>query len=491
MRISAILTAAALTVAAMVPGEALGQQKTRLTYIVKKGQSFYGICYKLGVSAEALLKANPGLDQNLQPGQIINVPTPEIKSAPGTQLDTVAEPVAEPAAKPQAPDPVQKVQAAVAAIAADPTAVPDPVPVEADAEPHTIAVVMPFMLNHGQGDKLATNALEFYRGLLLAADSMASSTQARARIVALDTQDNLEHVRKLCSNANIQNASVIIAPDDPDQRALLARTAAKAPGHGVVFNVFNVHDSLYKANPNVIQTYLPSDRMLEQAAEQLLAIYPGYTPVILNREGGRDDKQEFVTVLRAAAAKAGRSPLEINYRGTLTVEDLGALPAAGNYVLIPTSGSATEFAKFAGAVAKAREEMTGGSMYELFGYPDWTVFRGGNLELLHKLQATIYSRFFDDPNTADSQAVKAAYERAFNAKWTDAVPSPVLLGFDLGMYLLQNLQPGQPYAPSPVTWDGIQSSYRFEHPANGRGGYFNDHIDIIRFMPDDTSTVRL
>lgn len=478
------------------------QQTTRLTYTVQKGDSFYGICYKLGVSADALLKANPGIEQGLEAGQTINVPEPEIKSAPGAKLDTVkvppqpvapAQPTAAPSGHPTAAPKAQAAQqpAVQPTVSTQPSAAPaQPTAVAEQTEAPVIVVVQPFMLQHGSGDKHAVTPMEFYRGMLLAADSLSRAGQVRARIVAMDTQGSLEHVRQLCKDPQLLGATAIIAPDDQDQRQAIARAVLPA-GKATVFNVFNVHDSLYKTSPNVVQTYLPSERMLEQGAEQLLRLYPDATPVILSREGGRDDKQEFVSVLRKAAANDGRQVIDLSFRGSLSVDDLASLPAGGSYVLVPMSGSANEFAKFSSAVIRAREEAPGANLFELWGYPDWTAFRGANLELLHKLQATIYTRFFDDANEASNQAVRTAYEREYNSKWTDAVPSPVLLGYDLGMYLLQNLQGAQTFEPGALPWEGVQSSYRFVKPQTRKPGYVNDEIYIIRYLPDGTSTLRL
>lgn len=464
-------------------------QTTRLTYTVQKGDSFYGICYKLGVSADALIKANPGIEQGVQAGDVINVPQPEIKSAPGAKLDTLKAAAPAPAAQPKpAPSTAQAAMEAVRQ-AVEQAEQPAAAPVS-EVEAPVIAVVQPFMLQRGAGDKHASTAIEFYRGMLLAADSLSRAGQVRARIVAMDTQGSLERVRQLCKDPELVNAAVIIAPDAPEHRHAIVK-AVRPAGKATVFNVFNVHDSLYKVSPNVVQTFLPSERMLEQAATELLRLYPDATPVVLSREGGREDKQEFIAALRQEAQQAGRQVIDLTFRGSLGVDDLASLPAVGNYVLVPASGSANEFAKFASAVIRAREELPGGSTFELFGYPDWTAFRGSNLELLHKLQATIYTRFFDDANTAANQAVRAAYEREYNTKWTDAVPSPVLLGYDLGMYLLQTLQGGRGFEPAPVSWEGIQSSYRFIKPKTKSPGFVNDEIYIIRYLPDGTSTLRL
>ena len=77
----------------------------------------------------------------------------------------------------------------------------------------------------------------------------------------------------------------------------------------------------------------------------------------------------------------------------------------------------TEFNKFAYVIKAIRDRAAvsgndvSGAEFELFGYPDWTAYRGEALDTLHKLGATVYSRFFDDFNSFDSRTLQSNFRR--------------------------------------------------------------------------------
>lgn len=60
-------------------------------YTVQQGEWIYAIARKCGLSAQAIIAANPGIDPHrLSPGQVINLPAPGTGPVPGVPVATVA-----------------------------------------------------------------------------------------------------------------------------------------------------------------------------------------------------------------------------------------------------------------------------------------------------------------------------------------------------------------------------------------------------------------
>lgn len=452
------------------------------TYTVKKGDSFYGICYKLGVTSDALLAANPSIASGVRVGQVLTVPSQALREEVAEKVEEINETAKNNGDQMLSTMPVRPTL--------DEITPGDSAAIQSAKTP-SIVVMLPFMLNQPEADKRALNVTDFYKGMLLAADSLSKSP-GEIEIHAFDTEGSDERVRRFCQTDTFRNAAVVIAPDNLTQLNIIGSEAVN--DDLFVFNAFVVHDSSYLYNPRMLQSYIPTDKMLDKAAHAVRSFYTDATPVILRRHGGRDDKSDFITRLTELYSSEGLPVLTLDYTDALTVDDFNSLPASGNYLLIPTSGSLAEFNKFSGAVLQAIEEAPGESTFALFGYPDWTSFRGSNREMLHRLGTTIYTRFYRDPFSPEVKELEARYHSEFGNSMVDAVPSPALLGFDTAWLLIDNLrQSGSEYVPRPEAYYGNQSSFHFvkADPSDENSGYYNDELYIIRFSIDGIHTDRL
>lgn len=447
------------------------------TYTVKKGDSFYGICYKLGVSSDALLAANPSIASGVKVGQELKIPS-----------EAIQQEISDESLNNQNDQRLSLTPVRPVIVPIDTNGSPDAVEQAADRSASIVAM-LPFMLNSKESDKHALIATDFYKGMLLAADSLKNKS-GQINIYAFDTEGSTERVRNFCQSDTFRNASVIIAPDDPEQLALIA---SHASGNQYVFNAFIVKDNSYTSNPHMLQSYIPSDAMLHKAAMAVKELYPGATPVVLRRNGARQDKADFINQLTDVFSTTDTPVINLDFSEILTSDDLAKLPSGKSYVLIPSSGSLPEFNKISGAIIEAIQDAAGGSTYSLFGYPDWTSFRGPTREMLHRLGATIYTRFYFDPFSVQVKDIEAKYNSDFGGAMVDAVPSPALLGFDTAHFLIDNLRRGESeYVPRNDAFYGIQSSFHFVTPDSpAEGGFYNDELYIIRFSIDGIHTDRL
>ena len=276
---------------------------------------------------------------------------------------------------------------------------------------------------------------------------------------------------------------MIVAPDDSEDFSLIAGQAHANGSY--LMNAFDFRDTLYTVNPVLLQTNIPQQTMYAKAVDALMSDFEGYTPVILRSEGGRNEKEGFIDYLRDRYAERNLDVKQITYQNALHRDALDSIAdlTTGHHVFIPSSGSTAEFNKFAHVlkVLKESADTDNGdarSHIAVFGYPDWAAFRGDALDMLHALEATIYSRFYDDVTSFDSRNIDSDFRRWYGSSMIESVPNHGLLGYDLGYYLLRNLRANDGYFNPLTPYEGIQSVVRLKRARNSAGGYVNDALNI-------------
>lgn len=437
-------------------------------YKVKKGESVYGVSKQLGLSRETIVEYNPqaadGLKKNMElffPVADFTEPTPDFAAADSIAADSV--------------------ETQTLAIT-----------------PYTIALMLPLGLDTEKPTKANELALDFYKGFLIGIDTLARPYAPQLQIAVYDTEGTPDRVASLLANEPfLTSAAVIVAPTDAAAQQSIAASANERDAR--VLNLFNIHDSLYRTEPSVLQANIPQTAMYATAFNALRTRYEGYTPIVLRSTNGRNEKEAFIAYITAQWAKEGILPIVIEYENNLKMSDLSHLSVdkGEKYVVIPSSGSLAEFNRSAyvlqnwrhrvQAVDAEASEETQPATVEVFGYPDWTAFRGEALEMLHRMGATVYSRFLDNFNSFDVTSFTQAFRRWYGSPMAESIPNQALLGYDAACCLVQNMRVNDgTFNPDyPATFQGIQSVFRFEHSG---AGYVNSALYIITYEPDGHQT---
>lgn len=472
--LSIALSVAALTATALdLPVKNIGGE-LYYYYKVEKKESVYGIAKRLGISQEEIVRHNPDAADGIRKGMTLIFPFDEY--ADSTPADNGTE------VSDAAPEAVTDTAATVST--------------------SSVALLLPLGLDAAEPSRTNELALDFYKGFLIGVNNLDFSTDL-VELNVFDTEDGSRSFGELLGDPAVCGADVIIAPSDPSQLSALAANASA--GNSYVFNIFSVHDSLYLTCPKVLQANIPQRKMYEHAADAFIEDYEDYIPVILRNRTGKNEKEAFVGYLTERLAAKGIEPRVVEYEGNLVaskLEELKIQPGQ-KYVAVPTSGSLDDFNKFAYALRSFRERLnrTGSetdgedtlpeqdTCFELFGYPDWTAFRGDALELLHSLGATIYSRFFNDFNSEKIVNFDNDFRYWYGDGFIESIPCQSLLGHDTAAFIIGNLRAnGGVFNPdSQSVFKGIQSDFRFEKSGEG---YCNDVLFIISYLSSGEVTSR-
>lgn len=451
-----------------------GDSQGPLTHVVAKGESIYGIARQHGLSMDELVTLNPAAKDGIKPGMRLRLREDANESPLASAAEPPATtPIAEtPLAETPLPDPADE-EVAKATPA-------DDAPLTEPEEMH-LAVILPFLLNEehiGRQTKLYT---EFFKGFLLAADTLNLPGRAPVRIHAYDSSANLDSVRAIMNRPEMASMDLIVAPDNMTHLEMIATSA---PADALVINMFAVRDSSYLTIPGMVQANIPHDRMYSKAIEGFLDRFPEATPVFLTRIGGRTDKEEFTAMLKQRLSMAGRIYKTVNFDGYLADADLEEFdPATTSYVFIPASGSRDEFTRILHALKDFKGKATDADAVQLFGYPEWATFRGEQFDEICSLSTTIYSRYAPVEKETDAMAVNEAFRQAYGDGMLDKqMPVLGILGFDTGRMAIEGLRSKAATGVFPSEYSGIQSGMALKKSGDV-GGLYNDTLFIITYRP--------
>ncbi|MDE5786084.1 MAG: LysM peptidoglycan-binding domain-containing protein, partial [Duncaniella sp.] len=434
-----------------VPAEAPAVEPVE-GYVVKEKETFYSIARDHGITVAELEAANPEVTV-LKTGMVLNIPMP------GDAVAVEPSPAPEENTAPQPAD-----DNATEEVAA---------PVKDNVN---IALILPFMTRQEPVGKQAQRFTEFYKGFLIAVDSLRNSGKA-INILALDSHGSTDTVTSLLTRPELKEMDVIIAPDNATQLAYIARWGLE--NNVKVFNAFVVKDDTYAGNPVMLQSSIPSEMMLGKATDGLVASLNGHTPVIVSRNGAEADRNDFIKELDARLKEKGIEPVMVDFDNRLSVSSLSALDATGDYVFIPVTGKQAEVNRILpGIIEWHRTAPTAG--VKVWGYPEWIAFRGETLQNMHALNTTIYSRFAPDEDSWRNRQFDTTFKRWYGCEMENATPRQGLLGFDTGMYLLKLGLLDKP-APSGVRYSGIQNDYDFRSVEGG--GWVNNSLVFVTYSP--------
>ncbi|MDE6702730.1 MAG: LysM peptidoglycan-binding domain-containing protein, partial [Muribaculaceae bacterium] len=249
---------------------------------VKKGETLYGISRQYGVKPDDIIALNPEAVSGIKKDATLRIPVTKPEDAAPVAADEVKQEDVLNEDVFMSPEyRLKPVRPAIETVPMDGEDESendasqyeegDTTEVQTESRPATIAVILPFMLEEETPGKQAMLFTDFYKGLLLAADTLSNRGDS-VKIYAYDTMCDMARLKAILSEDAVRDASVIIAPDGDAQLAAIADAVAGRDTK--VINVFNVKDSLFVNHPELIQTNIPHRKMYAKAVDAMMRIYP-------------------------------------------------------------------------------------------------------------------------------------------------------------------------------------------------------------------------
>lgn len=427
-------------------------------YTVVDGDTFYSIARSHGLTVAQLERVNPGMTL-LHPGDKLNMPVFEgdANSTGVAVLPGVA------VAETTAPEEVEEIVKVM----------PVTPPTKNSAD---IAVLLPFDLKGGGQSKNARNYTEYLKGFLIAVDSMRRSGLP-VNLMVFDASVSDDSLRGIIGRPDFRRASVIVCGESERQLDILSRYCRQNETY--LFNPFAVRDDSYKANPYVIQANIPQHMMYAKAIDGAIASLDGAYPVFLHSTQGSADKEQFVNEFKDRLTAEGITFSEVNFENRLERRRLGDLPTDRKLFFVATSGKQAEVNKVLPTLADVAED---GHDVTVFGYPEWTTFRGETLENMHRLNAMVYSRFFVDEDSREFRNLDERFCYWFGAPMANVMPRQGAFGFDSAVFLLKALAANHgDFSKDIPMFVGEQNAFRFDTPSDGAKGYSNAALFMVEY----------
>lgn len=306
--------------------------------------------------------------------------------------------------------------------------------------------------------------LEFYRGLLLAVDSVKNQGLS-VEVYTLDSGTTEASLREALAGGSLRPADLIFGPGVPEQAEALA-AYCRQQGIRLVMP-FNTPCATLATNPYVFQAMLPQEALYE-AAVQLTLESLADAHFVLLRCGEADDRAaSFQSALaeRLQAYGLPHSVLNVQADAGAVVQ---ALSITRNNLVIPDSRSEAALERMAQQLNAFRQTHPN-YRFSLLGYPDWLAFATRRSELLFACDTYLFTPFYANPLSGRTIRFAQRYEQDFRSPLLPLLPSPAMTGFDLGYHFLHGVNP-QP----------LQQDFDFQ-PVAEQGGQANCRLQLVHF----------
>lgn len=436
------------------------------THDVVKGETIYGISHRYGITTEQLMDANPAIRSGLKSGMTLIIPSPDTQATPRPKTASGSSSTSTPATNDEL---VRTVESQIRAQR------------KRDASSIDIAVLLSFDLDAPKKSREAQYSLEFYKGFLLAVDTLREFDRP-IHITTYDVANSEATLKSILDRPEMKQMQVIIPP--AELKGALETVGEFGRANDVmVFNLFNVKDKSYQTNPAMMQATVPQEVMYAKAVEGFIDKYKYYTPVLLVKEEAQADRNQFMTDLKTRLTASGIHFITIPYSGDLTPEALSMLSASTDYVFVPTQGNQRDLNRTLDAILKFKEGSSGD--LTLFGYPEWITYRGETSDNLHKLNATYFSRFVDDSDDRYTKHVIESFKEKYGTQISPSVPRPGIMGFDSGIFLLRSLKSNNgDLTKSIPPYQGVQNGFKFRKASDKPdAGWYNERLMLITYRP--------
>jgi len=419
---------------------------------VKRKETIFGIARDNGITIEELIKANPEMNTQgyeLKKGSYIKIPYPSAK-----QQETSA--------------PVQQIQ------------VPSKVSKKQDADMRRreirVGVMLPLHNDNGDGKRM----VEYYRGILMACDSlkaMGISIDVRAWNVAED-----DDISKVLKDPFAANRDLIIGPLYTKQVKKLGDFALANDIR--LFIPFSISSQEVYNNYNIFQAYQNGNQLNEAYVQRFYERFKDCHPVLIDCNDSTSTKGAFTSALRRQLEQHGIQYSITNLRSSEEMFRKAFVMNQRNIVILNTSRSQelnVAFAKLNGMV-----NTTPGMLVSMFGFTEWLMYNRMYLDNYYKFDVYIPSTYYMNPLSPRADRIKTKYRWNFHQEMQNYHQRFGVIGFDHAFFMIKGLHLyGDHFtgATGMVGYTPIQTPLKFERIGNG--GLQNRSILFVHYTPEN------
>ncbi len=339
-----------------------------------------------------------------------------------------------------------------------------------------LGVMLPLHEKNGDGKRM----IEYYRGVLMACDSLKKlgiSTQVYAWNLSEDT--DLKNVLK---DANASKCDMIIGPLYSNQVQGLSQFVEE---HNIKLLIpFSIVAPELYNNRNIFQVYQNSNIQVEATARRFCGWFKDYHPVIVDCGDSTSTKGMFTSTLRRMLEQNGIRYSITNLKQSTDKYFLNSFDANKRNVVVLNTGRSEELNAAFGrlsAITVANPEI----QISMFGYTEWLMYVNYQQENFFKYDVYVPSNFYTNLNSSATERILQKYRWNFHQDMIPALPRFALTGFDHACFFLQGLHKyGKEFDGSAgrLNHPYVQTPLKFERIGNG--GSQNRAYMFVHYKPD-------
>jgi LysM repeat protein len=432
-------------------------------YEIKDGDTFYSIASANGITVERLQQANPDV-KKLKKGKIIYIPR-EKKEKVLAKVEEISQ--VEGYGDNNSPK-IKHIYDSVHTVIANKPA-------------FNIVLMFPYMLNSSRPSKQAQLYTEFYKGFLMAVDSLKLTTNKELNIYTYDTENSLSTIDGILGKPELKKADIIFAPGEPNQISAIARFAKENDIN--VVNSFSLKNEDYNSNSHIFQVNIPHSFLYASTIDWFNETFDGWDIVFLKQAGHDSETKDFIAALKKQLKESKKFRTHtVTFKSSLAVSDFGdVLDPGKRYLIVPLSGSQSALKAICPTLKKIKSDRYDVDL-AMFGYPEWATYSSMKNDL-QRIDTYIYSRFFFFRNQRMVN-FENKFHKWYNTGLINAAPRFGVLGFDEGMFFLKSIiQNDNDFNASQADYNGMQTDFKFKRLSNW-SGFVNKAIYIVHYSPD-------
>ncbi len=420
---------------------------------VQRKETIFGIARDNGLTVQELINANPEMNQpgyELKKGAVIKIPFPkgkEPKEIPGSTITSPTTGTSTSATQISEKDMRQR------AI--------------------RVGVMLPLHVKNGDGKRM----LEYYRGVLMACDSLKAngiSTDVCSWNVAEDTD-----IQQVLNDPKAATRDLIIGPLYTSQVKPLGNFAK---AHNIRLLIpFSIRSTEVYDNSNIFQVYQNTAVLNDTYIYHFMQRFKGCHPVIIDCNDTTSTKGEFTYPLRQKLEQQGIVYSITNLRSSENMFQKCFSTTQPNVVLLNTGRSAelsVVFAKLNGLKMTSPDVQI-----SMFGYPEWLQYTRTHLDNFYKFDVYVPSTYFMNPLSPRIERFRLKYRWNFHQELQPYPQRFAMTGFDHAYFLIKGLHLyGSNFTGGSgmVGYTPYQSPLHFERIGNG--GLQNRAMLFVHYM---------
>ncbi|MGN0282839.1 MAG: peptidoglycan-binding protein LysM [Prevotella sp.] len=337
----------------------------------------------------------------------------------------------------------------------------------------TVGVMLPLHDGNTDGKRM----VEYYRGVLMACDSLRQ-TGMSIDIHAWNVADETDISQTLNDNG-AQQCDLIIGPLYANQLKPLADFAKQ---HDIkVLIPFSITAPELAKNDHLFQVYQSAEDYNDLVISNFLFRFKGHHVVFVDCNDSTSRKGLFTLGLRNKLEKQGIEYSITNLRST-DVNFAKAFSRVDPNVVILNTGRSNELSF---AFAKLNSMLTAYPTLRvrMFGYTEWMMYAKNNLDNFYKFDVHIPSSYFYNVLSPRTARFQQKYRWNFHADMINAYPRLAITGFDHAFYFIRGLYLyGDKFVGTPgaVGYTSIQTPLSFKRVSPG-GGFKNKSLLFVHY----------